>query len=300
MDSSVVVLTRHRVLVVDELFGSSELTWQCPLSDVVLLQIEMDKKVVTPMDLVRDSTDTRTTFLTTQQQQQQDTDRRTRRLRSLSGKPFLHLFHTIHRTPGFRVQKSPNRHSYSERSSTGDCDDQKEAKRGLEQKVKSTDSTDRLIKRTLPFNDHENLVEFLEILLEIAPILEGKETEKYFNYCGMKSSTQKNEILEKRKKHEDRNIYNEPSSKKPGNSDLFFSSQVEVLGTLENEEEIEIEKSIISSSKNIFQANGETKIADKSNLNKFSEEDSSNIFFAKIDYNEGKIILIPVIEKNKK
>ena len=224
---------------------------------------------------------------------QKESDRRTRRLRSMKGRPYLHIFYTDPHTPGPRAQnqekemmktqtqcdnvkeeeRDRGRESNTDNSvnnSSGNREDKEEkvTEKIKSQNIKSTDFTDRLNRRTLQFADHESLVEFLEILLKIAPKLKNKETDKYFAFCGVQSTgdskSQKNSNFEIAKK-------------------TFFSSQVEEINFSPEKKNENLEIKI-----------GKVKEIDVSEVSK-------NTFFAKIDYATGKIILSPVIDvKDKK
>ena len=218
---SLIILTAHRLLIVEENYGSSDFVWQCPLSEMIMVQIEMDEMVVNSFDLVQDSIVFQATHSTTQQRQQQDTDRRTNRLRNLMGRPTLHLFHATQHTPGFRANKIQNRgdsikveeskkiveenenknenkcESENENENENDCDDIAA--------TESIDSTDRLIHRTLRFNDHESLFDFLQFFLEFAPILKGEATENYFRFCGIQSTNAKEKSIKAEEKFEGEN-----------------------------------------------------------------------------------------------
>ena len=47
---SLIILTAHRLLILEENYGSSDFVWQCPLSEMIMVQIEMDKMAVNSFD----------------------------------------------------------------------------------------------------------------------------------------------------------------------------------------------------------------------------------------------------------
>jgi hypothetical protein len=111
------------------------------------------------------------------------------KLKKLSGSPILQLHHTVPPTPGFRGQKSiPEVRGVSgstkaaqnneknveinvpniEKKDSVDVVNRKELKGKSNEKIKAeneNDSTERIIQRTLRFSSHQDLIEFLQILL---------------------------------------------------------------------------------------------------------------------------------------
>ena len=197
--NSMIILTAQRLLIIEENYGSSDFQWQCPIADMMMVQIEMDKMAVNSIDLVQDSIDCHSTHHTAQQRKQQCTDRRTSRLRNLTGRPTLHLFHATQRTPGFRANNFRTRGSSIEtlkfenskkfiEGNKNKYENENENENEGMKVTESLDSTDRLIHRTLRFHDHESLFDFLQIFFELAPILKGEATDIYFAFCGIQST----------------------------------------------------------------------------------------------------------------
>jgi hypothetical protein len=213
------------------------------------------------------------------------------KLKKLRGSPILHLHHTVPPTPGFRGQKSIpevrgvsgstevaqnneknveiNVHNIDKKDSL-DVVNKKELKGKSIEKTKAeteNDSTERIIQRTLRFSSHQDLIEFLQILLRFSPFLRSDEIENYFEFCGIDftNSTKKN----KSKRFNEKKSFD--------TTEFKISSKVEELKPSNNNTENENKSEKIN----------DNKLYDN---NRKKEE---NTFYGKIDYLTGKILLSP-------
>ena len=114
------ILTQTRLLNSTEQFSFSEVTWQCFLTEIMFLEVEMDKNILSSLILLNDSEkkisfDDNFHFENIKFNEKKSkrmfgiqNERKRAIIRNMKGKPILHLHHTQHKTPGFRVPLKPS------------------------------------------------------------------------------------------------------------------------------------------------------------------------------------------------
>lgn len=114
------ILTQTRLLNSTEQFSFSEVTWQCFLTEIMFLEVEMDKNILSSLILLNDSEkkisfDDNFHFENMKFNEKKSkrmrgiqNERKRAIIRNMKGKPILHLHHTQHKTPGFRVPLKPS------------------------------------------------------------------------------------------------------------------------------------------------------------------------------------------------
>lgn len=117
------------------------------------------------------------------------------KVRKIAGSPTLQLHHTAPQTPGSRgsTKLAQNNERGVEKNIQNvnkiDFEDSVNKEKSMGESNEKTkieneyDSTERIIQRTLRFSSHEDLIQFLHILLRFSPFLRSDEIENYFEFC---------------------------------------------------------------------------------------------------------------------
>lgn len=116
----VTVLTQTRLLNVTERFSFSEMTWQCLLTEIIFLEVKLEKNILSRMNLLNDSEkkisydenfyfeNLKFNEKISKKMSGIQNERKRFIIKNMKGKPILHIHHTQHKTPGFRVPLKPS------------------------------------------------------------------------------------------------------------------------------------------------------------------------------------------------